>query len=263
MPPRFAEVHGCRLTCAMSGLIVPAAARRLPDIRFVTHEELVEQKLAERVYATYCLGLFFDDEETCSSRPIFAMSGCTAPPATSSASTRRGRRRVWRCPMTAGRSPNPMSASPCKARTQCKNWNNPNGWREVVAFLKEHGYRVICIDQKPVHGTGIVWTHIPHGAEDETGDRPLAERARWLRHADFFIGLSSGLSWLAWAAGRAGGADQRLHPSDQRIRHALPRHQLARLQQLLERRAASGSITRISCGARATPARRGSSSARG
>ncbi len=37
--------------------------------------------------------------------------------------------------------------------------------------------------------------------EDETGDRPLTERARWLRHASAFVGLSSGLSWLAWAAG--------------------------------------------------------------
>jgi autotransporter strand-loop-strand O-heptosyltransferase len=46
-----------------------------------------------------------------------------------------------------------------------------------------------------------MWTHIPHGAEDETGDRPLVERARWLRHAAFFVGLSSGLAWLAWAAG--------------------------------------------------------------
>ena len=42
--------------------------------------------------------------------------------------------------------------------------------------------------------------HAP-GAEDETGDSPLQERARWLKHADFFVGLSSGLSWLAWAAG--------------------------------------------------------------
>ena len=41
----------------------------------------------------------------------------------------------------------------------------------------------------------------PHGAEDETGERPLQERARWLKHAEFFIGLSSGLSWVAWAAG--------------------------------------------------------------
>jgi autotransporter strand-loop-strand O-heptosyltransferase len=80
-------------------------------------------------------------------------------------------------------------------------WNNPEGWREVVAHFKSLGYRVICIDQKPVYGSGLLYTHIPHGAEDETGDRPLAERARWLRHADLFVGLSSGLAWLAWGAG--------------------------------------------------------------
>ena len=60
---------------------------------------------------------------------------------------------------------------------------------------------MICIDRQATHGFGIVWNHIPHGAEDFTGDRPLAERVRWLRHARAFIGLSSGLSWLAWAAG--------------------------------------------------------------
>jgi autotransporter strand-loop-strand O-heptosyltransferase len=80
-------------------------------------------------------------------------------------------------------------------------WNNPLGWREVVAHLKGLGYRVICIDQKPVHGSGLLYTHIPHGAEDETGDRPLTERARWLKHADVFVGLSSGLAWLSWSAG--------------------------------------------------------------
>jgi autotransporter strand-loop-strand O-heptosyltransferase len=47
-------------------------------------------------------------------------------------------------------------------------WNNPYGWREVVAHLKRRGYRAVCIDQKPVHGAGILYTSIPHGAEDET-----------------------------------------------------------------------------------------------
>ena len=82
-----------------------------------------------------------------------------------------------------------------------KYWNNPTGWREIVEFLKSAGYRVIGIDQKRGHGQGLVWTHLPHGAEDLTGDYSLVERARWLKHAEFFVGLSSGLSWLAWAAG--------------------------------------------------------------
>ncbi|WP_025840497.1 glycosyltransferase family 9 protein [Asaia platycodi] len=72
---------------------------------------------------------------------------------------------------------------------------------EHYPFLKEQGYRVICIDRDRVSGSGTIWHHLPHGAEDMTGQIPLSERARWLRHASFFIGLSSGLSWLAWAAG--------------------------------------------------------------
>ena len=88
-----------------------------------------------------------------------------------------------------------------QSSTQCKIWNNPSAGARSIAFPQGSGYRVICIDQKPVDGTGLVWNHIPHGAEDQTGDRPLLERARWIQHAAFFIGLSSGLSWLAWAVG--------------------------------------------------------------
>ena len=85
-----------------------------------------------------------------------------------------------------------MSRPAMATPSGCKMWNNPFGWREVVAHLKQRGYRVVCIDQKPVHGSGLLYTSIPHGAEDETGDRLLTERARWLKHADAFVGLSSG-----------------------------------------------------------------------
>ncbi|HTW69149.1 MAG TPA: autotransporter strand-loop-strand O-heptosyltransferase, partial [Acetobacteraceae bacterium] len=60
---RFGEVHGCRLTCAMSGLIIPLLRDAYPTIRFVTHEELAQENIPETAYATYCLGLFFDDKE--------------------------------------------------------------------------------------------------------------------------------------------------------------------------------------------------------
>ena len=42
---------------------------------------------------------------------------------------------------------------------------------------------------------------IPQGAEDYTGRRPLDERLALLNGAACFIGVSSGLSWLAYAAG--------------------------------------------------------------
>ena len=88
-----------------------------------------------------------------------------------------------------------------QSSTQCKYWNNPYGWHEIVKWLKELGYRVLCIDKDPVWGQGLNWNCIPNGAEDFTGDQPLLERAALLKYTDFFIGLSSGLTWVAWAAG--------------------------------------------------------------
>ncbi len=198
---RFGEVHGCRLTCAMSGVLTALLRDAYPAIRFVTHEELAAQKLAEAAYATYCLGLFFDDKDNIFQPTDFRHVGLhrTAGYILGVDPTEQAPRLVL--PDESRPIAEPYVCIAVQSSTQCKHWNNPTGWHEVVAFLKSSGYRVICIDQKPVHGTGIVWNHIPHGAEDETGDRPLAERARWLRHAAAFVGLSSGLSWLAWAAG--------------------------------------------------------------
>jgi autotransporter strand-loop-strand O-heptosyltransferase len=198
---RFGALHRCRLTCAMSGLIIPLLRDAYPDIDFVTHEELAQQDIPARAYATYCLGLFFDDQECIHQPTDFRHVGLhrTAAYILGVDPAEQAPRLVL--PDETRPIPEPYVCIGVQSSTQSKNWTNPDGWRAVVAFLKASGYRVICIDKSPVHGTGIVWNQIPHGVEDETGDRPLTERARWLRHAAAFAGLSSGLSWLAWAAG--------------------------------------------------------------
>jgi autotransporter strand-loop-strand O-heptosyltransferase len=198
---RFAEVHGCKLTCALSNLISPILKDNYPHIKFVTHEEVVEQQLQESFYATYSLGLFFDDKE-CAWQPtdfrmvglhrtagyILGVDPTEAAPVISFGDDSRPIEDKYVCIAV-------------QSSSGCKMWNNPTGWHEIVTHLKAKGYRVICIDQKQVHGSGLLYTHIPHGVEDETGDRPLLERARWLKHCEAFVGLSSGLAWLAWAAG--------------------------------------------------------------
>ena len=88
-----------------------------------------------------------------------------------------------------------------QASHPCKCWIYPGGWDKVVGYLKGLGYRVLCIDkERSVHKDGFE-VDMPEGAEDFTGAFPLTERADLLSHADFFIGLSSGLSWLAWTVG--------------------------------------------------------------
>jgi len=195
---KFHERHGCRLTCGMGDKIISLVRNAYPEITFLTHEEIKP----EHYYATYNIGLFFDDKDhvfqPCDFRHvglhrtagyILGVDPTEVPPRIALVDDTR--------PIAE-----PYVCIAVQSTTQSKHWNNPTGWREIVRFLKEAGYRVVCIDQKATHGTGIVWNHIPHGVEDETGDRPLQERARWINHAEFFVGLSSGLSWLAWAMGK-------------------------------------------------------------
>ena len=86
-----------------------------------------------------------------------------------------------------------------QSTSQCKYWNNVNGWSKVVKYLNYLGYKVVCIDKEAHFGISSHMNSIPHGAIDNTGDKALSERINYLMHCEFFIGLSSGLSWLAWA----------------------------------------------------------------
>jgi autotransporter strand-loop-strand O-heptosyltransferase len=83
---------------------------------------------------------------------------------------------------------------------QCKYWNNENGWIQIVDYLNKLGYDVVCIDRH--ESFGLPPNHmniIPHNAINKTGDFPLHDRINDIYHCEFFIGLGSGLSWLAWA----------------------------------------------------------------
>ena len=222
---RFGAVHGCRLTCTMPDTISPLLRDAYPDIHFVTQAEARAQKLTETAYATYYMGLFFDDE-ACRDQPTdFRHVGLhrTAGYILGVDPAEEAARLVL--PDESRPIAEPYVCIAVQSSTHSKKWNNPDGWRQIVAFLKQRGYRVICIDQRPVHGHGLVWTYIPHGAEDETGNRPLAERARWLRHAAAFVGLSSGLAWLAWSAGTPVVMISGFTHRSERIRRCQTHHQ--------------------------------------
>ncbi|GAB6855136.1 autotransporter strand-loop-strand O-heptosyltransferase [Asaia astilbis] len=198
---RFAEQSGARVICCLAGVFIPLFAKAYPEIELTTKEDLEESPLRSQIYATYHVGLFFDDTDNINQPCDFRYVGLhrTAGYILGVDPTESAPKIVLEDDTRPIEEPYVCIAT--QASSQCKYWNNPGGWLGVIAFLKKRGYRVICIDQKPYSGTGIVWNQIPHGAEDQTGNRPLTERARWLKHADLFVGLSSGLSWLAWAAG--------------------------------------------------------------
>ena len=95
--------------------------------------------------------------------------------------------------------PEPFVCISAMATNPAKHWNYPDGWNTVIRWLRSLGYRVFCIDRdKELAFGGVFPTAIPAEAEDCTGAKPLVERIAMMQHADFFIGLPSGLSWLAW-----------------------------------------------------------------
>lgn len=190
---RFREQHQCQLECTMSPLIIELFAASYPYIRFTEPEKYT----GRQPYATYRIGLFF--KGNLNNQPIdFRMVGLhrTAGYILGVDPTEIVPRLHLDAPRTI---PEPYVCIATKSSCQAKFWNNGTGWDEVVTFLKTQGYRVLCIDQQAITGQGFVWNHIPRGAEDFTGDIPLPERVALLQYAEFFIGLSSGLSWLAWA----------------------------------------------------------------
>lgn len=73
-----------------------------------------------------------------------------------------------------------------------KYWKAFGGWQEVVNFINSKGYDVVVISKEPTSLENVI---------NLTGDFPIINRAQTLLDAEFFIGTSSGLSWLSWAVG--------------------------------------------------------------
>jgi autotransporter strand-loop-strand O-heptosyltransferase len=73
---------------------------------------------------------------------------------------------------------------------QAKYWNNPNGWQETIDWCNKKNIKVLHASKEGTHLTGI-----------EQLPEPLEAVALAINKSNMFIGISSGLSWFAWALG--------------------------------------------------------------
>ena len=78
---------------------------------------------------------------------------------------------------------------------QSKYWNNPDGWQAVVDHLNNLGYECMIYSKE---GDGYMNNNYPEDVTIFKGGN-LQEVINDLSECEFFIGLGSGLSWLAWA----------------------------------------------------------------
>lgn len=160
------------------------------NLKFVSVNERDED-----YYAVYRIGWFNEWEGRLSKSP---QQMCLANIASDVLGFKR---RDFKPVISFKRLPKPAQKYVCigmQSTAQFKYWNNPKGWDEVVAYLNKLGYEVWCIDRHSSFGTAEHQNHMPKGCVDKTGNYSLEERLAQLANADFFIGLSSGLSWMAW-----------------------------------------------------------------
>ena len=193
---RFQKKHGCNLVLVVSDFLRDLVQKQYPQFEFIHPDDVPEANSS----ASYYIGLFVNGDTNY--QPVdFRQVGLhrTAGYILGLRTKDELEDIPPRLDLSAKRAiKGKYVVIATKASSQAKYWNNQNGWHSVIKFLKENGYRVLCIDKDRVHGTGLVFNHIPWGVEDLTGEIPLQERVNVIKDADFFIGLPSGLSWLAW-----------------------------------------------------------------
>lgn len=193
----FVELRKCKARIYAQQWFIDIFKPSYSNFEFVT---LQQEESMSQPYATYYLGLFHDPAMTRFWQKVsFKQKGLQHQAA-----------HILGLPDHF--DPNPPMVE-CTAGSQidgdyiviasggskaCKVWNNPLGWDAVISWAKQCGYKVVCIDQAKVIGTPGMFYSRPEGCIDLIGDIPLQDRINTIANAKAFIGMASGLAWLAW-----------------------------------------------------------------
>jgi autotransporter strand-loop-strand O-heptosyltransferase len=84
---------------------------------------------------------------------------------------------------------------------QAKHWNFGGGWDQLCKMLRNAGLTPVCIDVHESFGSEGNWNQAPKSCVKKHGMN-LKQMTNYIHHSEFFIGLSSGLSWVAHAIGK-------------------------------------------------------------
>ena len=93
---------------------------------------------------------------------------------------------------------------------QVKYWNHPNGlksqgdptnWNELSSMLRKRGYTPVTVEKDEMYGVPPFYNGVPSKSNRQIG-KTILEAANIINHSEFYIGLSSGMSWIAHALGK-------------------------------------------------------------
>jgi autotransporter strand-loop-strand O-heptosyltransferase len=161
-----------------------------PEIKFIEPGSTVND-----VFGVYRIGLFKNDNKfDITKHP----SDPKKEPLTKIASDILGLEYVELKPKVPklGTGKKKMVSIAIHSTAQCKYWNNPTGWQDVVDFLNEKGYEVRLLSKEE---DGYMGNKNPKGVIVQP-QSSVTEILKVIQESELFIGISSGLSWLSWAS---------------------------------------------------------------
>jgi len=94
--------------------------------------------------------------------------------------------------------------------SQLKYWNHPSGkktqmlspnWNELCGMLRKSNHTPVVVERDELFGDPKFFNGLPTKANKKFG-QSLLESMSLIYHSEFFIGLSSGMSWVAHAMGK-------------------------------------------------------------
>lgn len=177
----FRKKHDCEMICSTfwNDLFI----EKYPQIQFVAPGTTIDN-----VYALYNIGLY---------EPTDRMKHRSDPRLGSLqkiASDTLGLSTAEIKPLiVSSGKPRPLKekyiAIGTTSTAQAKFWNNERGWQTLINYLNDYGFKVVILQKEDTNLQNVI---VPKSKE-------ILDTINWLEYAEFFIGLSSGVSWLAWA----------------------------------------------------------------
>ena len=154
-----------------------------PELEFV-----IPGSVVDNIYAKYNLGWFYD----LSKEPISPNLIPLQKTATNILGLEyREIKPIVYYQVTDSPTTNKYVTIATNSTAGCKFWTK-EGWQEVINYLVSEGYSVINVSKE----------RNPFDNCIQLEDVSMKNTINTIHYSEFFIGLSSGLSWLAWAMNR-------------------------------------------------------------
>ena len=184
----FRKVHNCKIICSTfkNNLFID----QYPDIEFVQPGSHVTD-----LYAIYKIGYFYNSEGQVDYEKV--PNDFKLGPLQKTASDILGLEFKEIRPNVIGKpKPRKMKIGlGIHGTCQAKYWNNPNGWQQIVNWINQAGYEPVILSKE---NDGYMGNRHPTNAT-QLIDGSIEKVVDELRECSAFIGISSGLTWLAWA----------------------------------------------------------------